>query len=512
MLLALAFPASAGGHAVVKRTDPQRDTTVAEPPHAVTLYFNEPVEAAFGAVRIYDADGRRVDTGPIERPFGRQDAAGVHMRSDAGQGVYTATYRVVSADGHPVEGGFSFGVGVSLTAPGGERPPPVSQLLANESHPAVEGIYGVARGLHYLALLILIGACVYALRIGPPSKRIVVAACAVGLVAALASIALQGLIASNGPLSEAFANATLEGSLDTRTGAGWAVRAGIWAIAFVLVLLPLPRIALALPAAALAVSMPLAGHAWTQSPRAVLVAADLVHVLAAGTWLGALVLLVAGRRGIDDVKRFSAFALPAVVALVVAGSTQAWFYLDSPGDLVGDSYGIAITAKVLLLGGIVALAARNRRALERGARGLKQAMRAEVALALLVVAATATLVRLSPPAAEAGGPDYRNLDMGPLRLQMVIEPQQVGSNVAHLYFYDRKTGAQIDGLKEVRLRMTQPDKKIGPIVVRVPRKSFAHYELRGLTFGVSGTWRIRATARVSEFDQYEAQTTVDIGD
>ena len=156
MALALALPASAGAHAVVQRTDPPRNATVAEPPHSVTFSFNEPVEASFGSVRIYDSDGNRVDEGAIERADGKQTNVGVHMRSDAGEGVYTATFRVVSADGHPVEGGFSFGVGVSLTAPGGPRPLQVAKLLEGTDPPAsVEVTFGVVRALHYVALLLL---------------------------------------------------------------------------------------------------------------------------------------------------------------------------------------------------------------------------------------------------------------------------------------------------------------------------------------------------------------------
>ena len=510
----LAFPAGAGAHAVVQKTDPARNATVAEPPHAVTFTFNEPVEAAFGSIRIYDADGKRVDEGPIERLDGDSRNAGVHMRSDAGQGVYTATFRVVSADGHPVEGGFSFGVGVSLTAPGGPRPPQVAKLLAGTDPPAsVEGTYGAVRGLHYLALLLLIGACVYAAAIGRPDTRIVIAACAVGLVAALLAVALQGLLGSAGGLGDLFDRTTIDGSLDTRTGAGWAIRSGIWAVALALALaVRREPVLLALPAAALAVSMPLAGHAWSQSPRGVLVPADLVHVVAAGAWLGTLVFLLVGRGSVAQTRTFSAMALPAIAALAIAGGVQAWFYLDSPADFVTDAYGIALLAKIALLGLIVALGARNRRELARDANPgrLRAVMRAEVAVALVVIAATAVLVRLAPPAAEASGPDYRNVDMGPLRLQMVIEPQKVGANTAHLYFYDRATGEQYDRLKELTMRLTQPDKKIGPIVMRVPRQSFAHYELRGLTFGVPGTWQIRVEARVSEFDQYTGRTSIDV--
>jgi copper transport protein len=497
----------------VQRTDPPRNATVAQPPHAVTFTFNEPVEASFGAVRIYNSDAKRVDEGPVERLGGKQETAGVHMRSDAGKGIYTATYRVVSADGHPVEGGFSFGVGVPLNAPGGKRPPQVAKLLEGTSPPAsVEGSYGVVRALHYAALLFVIGGAVFAAAIAQPSRRILAAACATGLAASLLAIPLQGLLGSGGDLTQMLDSATIDGSLDTRTGAAWAIRAGIWAVALLICIATREGVVLAFPALALAVSMPLGGHAWTQSPRAVLVPADLVHVAAAGTWLGGLLLLFMRRASNAEARVFSGIALPAIAALTAAGAVQAWFYLEEPGDFFTDAYGIALLAKIVLLGAIVGLGALNRRALKSDtattAGRLRRAMSAEVIAAALVIAATATVVRLAPPAAEASGPDYRNLDLGPLRLQMVIEPQKTGANTAHLYLYDRATGEQFDRAKQLTLTMAQPDKKIGPILHDVPRLSFAHYELRGLTVGVPGTWRIRVIVRVSEFDEYTADTRV----
>jgi len=53
-------------------------------------------------------------------------------------------------------------------------------------------------------------------------------------------------------------------------------------------------------------------------------------------------------------------------------------------------------------------------------------LRAEVAFAVLVLAATATLERAAPPATIAGGPVVRELDLGPMRLQMDIRPATSG--------------------------------------------------------------------------------------
>src|SRR5204863_3978266 len=63
VVVSTAGPASA--HAVLLRTDPSAQTTVKTPPSAVRLQFSEAVEVAFGAVRVFDVDGKRVDKGKI---------------------------------------------------------------------------------------------------------------------------------------------------------------------------------------------------------------------------------------------------------------------------------------------------------------------------------------------------------------------------------------------------------------------------------------------------------------
>ena len=104
---------------------------------------------------------------------------------------------------------------------------------------------------------------------------------------------------------------------------------------------------------------------------------------------------------------------------------------------------------------------------------------------MLVLAATATLVRAAPPATIDDGPVVRELDLGPMRLQMDIEPATVGPNDYHLYLFDRRTGAQIDRVEELTVKLVQRDKGIGPITLDIPRKGPAHYELRNSTLGVA---------------------------
>src|SRR4051812_46654001 len=93
VLVAQAAPASA--HAVLLRTVPSPQSTVARAPTSVRLEFSEPVETAFGAVRVYDVDGHRVDRGKVVRaPNHSVIEVPVGRLKD---GTFTVTWRVVSA-------------------------------------------------------------------------------------------------------------------------------------------------------------------------------------------------------------------------------------------------------------------------------------------------------------------------------------------------------------------------------------------------------------------------------
>jgi copper transport protein len=539
----LAVPQSAAAHAVLTHSTPHRDATVTQAPPAVVFDFNEPVEASFGALRVFDSDGRRVDGGELVRPNGSSRSVGVKVRR-LGRGLYTATYRVISADGHPVSGGFTFGVGVAV-AKGGSAPDVADLLEESDAGPTVEATYGIARGLHFAALLLLVGGVAFAVFLWPAPaarsaddeagdgaaprwpRRLLAGAAAVGLVCSLAGVVLQGALGAGVSIGAAIDRDIVDGALDTRTGEAWAIRSGLWLAALAVVAaMPRPRFApaavLTAIVAGLVISLPLAGHADTQDPRALLIPADVVHVAAAGAWLGGLVILLAAfwRRphmpgAADATQRFSSMALWAVVAIVAAGLLQTWFHLDGPGSLFTTTYGIALLAKIVLLGGIVAIASGNRRRVRELVRdgipgALRKAMRAEVALAVLVLASTAVLVRAQPPASIASGPATLELDLGPYRLEMVVEPATTGPNDLHLYLFDRKSGAQVDRVKEMSVSLAQEEEGIGPIKVVIPRKGPAHYEKLDEALGVPGTWHVTVQARVSDFDAYSAGESFEV--
>ena len=109
VLLALLAPTMAGAHAVLVKSSPARRAVVVAPPPRVELVFNERLEPAYSTVSVWAPDNRRIDDGKVV--VGPDDPRRliVGIRPVA-PGTYTVKFRVLSVDGHIVEGTFPFDV------------------------------------------------------------------------------------------------------------------------------------------------------------------------------------------------------------------------------------------------------------------------------------------------------------------------------------------------------------------------------------------------------------------
>ena len=144
--------------------------------------------------------------------------------------------------------------------------------------------------------------------------------------------------------------------------------------------------------------------------RAMLLALDALHQVAASAWIGGLLclLVVAFRRGPSPapaaiVQRFSMLALVAVGVLVVAGGALAVSYVDGLRALVGTAYGLMVTTKAVLLGGPLVLGALNNRAVRRlhpaepiTSLRLRRFVEVELGIGVTVLFAAASLTSLPP--------------------------------------------------------------------------------------------------------------------
>jgi copper resistance protein C len=108
-VVAILFGMSpAGAHAELESSDPQDGATLSSAPAAISFVFGEQILPEGNAVTLTDvAAGTRLEVGPVDV---KGDTVSVAWPEASPAGELRAAYRVVSADGHPIDGTITFTV------------------------------------------------------------------------------------------------------------------------------------------------------------------------------------------------------------------------------------------------------------------------------------------------------------------------------------------------------------------------------------------------------------------
>ncbi|MGH2791681.1 MAG: CopD family protein [Actinomycetota bacterium] len=421
-VLVLGTSAPAQAHAIVQSTEPGIDEVVPSLPERVVMTFSEAVEIALGAIRVYDTNGTRVDEGDAEHVSGDPTKVGVKLADDLPNGTYTVTWRVISADSHPISEAFVFHVG----APGNHPQGIADEVLGGESGGSAIGgaLFGAARWVNFSSLILLVGSLVFASLlwrrprredlVRSPEvddafahrwRRLLVWSWTGSLIATLVTIVLQGSVAGGFSLLDAMTPSVLGDVIATRYGAIALARVallltggalfvalarGSREIAFdggtrssasvgaAAARAPIPSwllVTAALWSVALLVTPGLQGHAGTTEPVAVNLTADVIHLAGAAAWIGGLVVLAfaawPATKQLDDaeraavlapvVGRFSTAAMISVAAIVVTGTYRSFVEVGAWRALFDTSYGLTLVAKLALFVPLLVLGAINQR-------------------------------------------------------------------------------------------------------------------------------------------------------
>ncbi|WP_018807819.1 copper resistance protein CopC [Salinispora arenicola] len=118
LLLVPAAPAAA--HNSLKAATPAKNAQLATAPTEITLEFLQKLDPAFTTIVLSDAAQQKIPTG---EPMVTGATGTISIDGPLPNGTYTVAYRVVSADGHPVQGSYPFTV---ADPAGAEAPAPVS--------------------------------------------------------------------------------------------------------------------------------------------------------------------------------------------------------------------------------------------------------------------------------------------------------------------------------------------------------------------------------------------------
>jgi len=431
-------PASA--HAYVVDTDPLDGSVLKASPDRLRVTFNETIRLPSDAVELYDSAGKPV---PV-----RVDGRGSGFTASPNRlaaGTYALTWRVVSADGHPVAGSLSF----SVIRPSATVVDPPSGARIEAGSPLAE----VHHGIEYAVLLLAVGLLVFRVFLLPThgvmaevTGRIDRLLLTAVVIAGVLSLTLAALGAGSW-LSSGLVFGGLAAALA-------AVRKGSFSPASTWT-----RVGLASTVVALA-SETIVGHTRAAEPVVGVILVDLAHLVAGAVWFGGLVGLALALPSLvrreslaaEIVSRFSTWGAVTLAVLVSAGLILTWRIVQSWDNLWHSPFGHLLLVKVGLVMIIAAVAMVNRFVLlprSRAAVGheanlrvsllVRQAVLAEVALIVAVLLVTGFLVDRSPQVDQdvaGGGTGTRSALIGGYRVFATLAPSTVGSNRLRLQIQD----------------------------------------------------------------------------
>jgi copper transport protein len=506
---------TAAAHAALTGSTPEDGEVLDAPVESAELQFNEPIDAVEDAVVLYAADGSEIAV----EVRSRDNTVEISLSEPLGEGTHTLTYRVVSADGHPVAG--------------------------------VEASVVLLTALQYLGLLTFAGLVFFLVIIErsgrsatPGARRVLAVSLAVAVVASSLLVPVLAVRVTAGDLTTLADPGAWTGqaSSDAVATAAIVLLAGTGAYAAARASSSVVTRGASVACALLAVATPvLVGHSRTVEPTWLVALADVGHLLAGAFWLGGVTGLLlhlravrsagtgpadAVDRALEVTSRFSRLALYSVVLLALSGGTMALLVLDSVDQLVGTRYGIALLAKLAVVAAVVAVAALNRlRILPRIAgrptaehrwHGLRRTLTGEAVLLVVVVAITGLLTSSSPTTVDDGtttdgGENVQNIaidiESQGLAVTGEIAPAASGPNV--LTFTLTYEGTPVES-GEVEVSARLPALDIGPITSEATQVGPADTYEADLTLPTGGEWEIQVSARVSTYDAPIALTTITV--
>jgi copper transport protein len=573
----------AGAHAVQVGSSPRPNEQLAVPPDVISIAFSEPIEPSVSTIQLWDASPQQIDL-PAVRAEGSETLT-VDVPDDLPPGLYTVIWRNLSTvDGHTWSGSFPF----IMLGPNGEVPegtvPASLQELAAPPSERPNTLESTARWVVLLGSAVMLGGAAYVAFVALPSGRLLSGESALALGelsrrVLVISAAIAAFLVLQGSLVQLVLQADRLGALgktddlllDTRLGHYLIARQVLVAFALLGVVLVARarsggalRVALgALLAASFGVllTQSLVSHAAAGAGAVWTVAADLLHLLAASAWIGALVHIgLAMPRWLDELRgvprtlfaaesfrRFSVLAAFSVLVLMVSGVLSALAQFTSWPALWDTTYGWSLIGKLAAMLPLLAVAGLNAfflqprvvgaaqqlaggatdegpAAAQAGAlhRLLVTTVRLEAVLGIAVLVAVAVLIQLQPPRAIAeaeaardrpiAGPQQEEAYLkatqaGGLVVSLEIDPARVGTNT-----FEVGLGSEFGGVGEVldvRLDFDHADESIGQSRLELPLAGSAKFEAEGSNLSLPGEWTVTANIRRRGEDE-DVRATFDV--
>jgi copper resistance protein D len=298
----------------------------------------------------------------------------------------------------------------------------------------------------------------------------------------------------------------------TLFGTVWTSRLALTLLWAVLLAWPATRYWQLAAAAALLAGLAFIGHAGA-TPGGIgdlHLLSDIVHLLAAGCWLGALPALAllllttppARLAAAHAVARFSILGILSVGGLLATGLVNSWALVGQPRDLLDTSYGRVLALKLGLFIAMLGIAAVNRFYLtpqlpSAGARrALARNSLVESGLGLGILVLVGALGTMAPTAHPVLPPPdipadaaFVHIHTSEAMADVTINPRWSGEADATIRVL-REDSSELPA-NNVRLALDPPAAGPQPIDRAAVRQADGTWQVKRINFGLPGNWTVR---------------------
>lgn len=494
ILIGVLFPSGVWAHASLVEANPASNSHLEESPKSISLTFNERLESDLYYLRVYDENGDKVTDTKAEMNDNQQSLS--LEIPELKTGVYSVNYKVISADGHPVEETYIITIGDAHAGASANE-------INAQGHQHGNTLFFILRLFYLLSILSMTGWLFWgmasniqsssakdAYRKGSVYLRVFLFVMIIGY----GLVEFYSLLAGLG-ISEL--KSLLFG---TTFGLAWVLMLVLSIIGFWI--LHRSKIMDSVWIILLLLGEAIAGHAITFQPAWFSTLLDLVHLTAAAIWVSGLILLIClGKNHREFVKSFlptfSKYALISITVLVVTGSLLTYIFIPDITLLWKTVWGKVLLLKAAGVLLVILTGYLLRKKLSRG-KSLKNQLGWDFGLMFGIVLLAAILTTVSPlPGNE---PILWEETKGNTSIQVNIGPGNPGVTNTFKVAIDME-GEKIDR-KHVSLKIKPVDKDIAAIEVPIEfikkESDTATFTAKGPFLSLPGKWKSELRVRDEE--------------
>ncbi|MDW7613897.1 copper resistance protein CopC [Peribacillus simplex] len=526
----LLYPVMASGHATVISSNPSPNEVMDTLPEKISIQFSENIQPAFHSLEVFSQDGNKIQIQDSAISEQSEKVLEAKWKGTIDEGIYYIKWRVISSDGHPIEGTIPFQFGDSTVLPNQE----ISKV--NAGFP--DSITVFLQSLQYICFAALTGILFFQLSLMKGSRlfeassraRLYLWLSYAGLAFSIfCSLPLKVTIDAGVGWADAFNGTFIKEVLNaTSFGTIWIIEILLLLLLFLVIYFMLENTLIkSLPflsfiiIAILMVCKALTGHTAAVPNQVLAVLMDFLHLLSMALWLGGLLALLVilpglANRQADDkktfywsiIQRFSRWSFLFVIILIISGIYSSLQHVPTIHSLINTTYGQLLLAKIGLMLVMIVLGAFHYFRGKKRVKKLGYSVGMEFGLGIVVLIVAALLTNVQTAMSSPGPIEKTLLTNENNEVTLMVTPNKVGDNLIQV---DLSNGGKpIAEIEQLTITMQPVDTPGGEIKLQMKEKSTGTFASKSI-LTMPGKWNIHIHGLTDSLDSINADFTIFIG-